>query len=496
MGSQGKRRSEGAMEREYQNLIGGTWGPATGGATNPDRNPARRDEVVAVFPSAGRDDATRAAEAAGKAFPGWARTPMPRRGEILLKAAALLEQRLDEVAEALTREEGKTLAESKGEVGRGVSLLRYYGGEATQPTGEIYPSVSPSTFLFAERVPLGAVALITPWNFPVAIPTWKVAPALVFGNTVVLKPAELTPLTAWHLTDVLDKAGLPPGVLNLVVGRGSQVGQALVESPHIKAISFTGSNAVGARLAAQCAERGIKFQLEMGGKNPVVVLSDADVDKAVDVTIAGAMLSTGQKCTATSRVIVQRDALDAFREGLVAKVAALKVGDGMKPETYMGPLVSADAEKTVLDYIEVGKREGARLLTGGAKLKGDAYDQGYFVAPTVFDGVRPDMRIAQEEIFGPVVAVLEARDFDQAVAMANDTRFGLSASVMTRDLGLALRFVREIEAGIVHVNSQTAGAEPQVPFGGFKASSSGSREQGKAAREFFTQTKTVYLDPP
>jgi aldehyde dehydrogenase (NAD+) len=482
------------MEREYLNLIGGKWSPASGGATSPDRNPAHAGEVVAVFPSAGREDATRAAEAAARAFPGWARTPMPKRGEILLKAAALMEQRLDEIAEGLTREEGKTLVESKGETARGVSLLRYYAGEALQPTGEVYGSATPGTFLFAERVPLGPVALITPWNFPVAIPTWKVAPALAFGNTVVLKPAELTPLTAWHLADVLDKAGLPPGVLNLVIGRGSQVGQALVESPHIKAISFTGSNAVGAKLAAQSAERGIKFQLEMGGKNPVIVLSDADLDKAVDLTIAGAMLSTGQKCTATSRVIVHRDVLDGFRDRLIAKAAALKVGDGMKSDTYMGPLVSADAEKTVLDYIEVGKREGARLLTGGNKLSGGDYDQGYFVAPTVFDGVRSEMRIAQEEIFGPVVAVMEARDFDQAVA--NDTRFGLSASVVTRDLGLALRFIREIDAGIVHVNSQTAGAEPQVPFGGFKSSSSGTREQGKAAREFFTQMKTVYLDPP
>jgi acyl-CoA reductase-like NAD-dependent aldehyde dehydrogenase len=484
------------MQREYLNLIGGKWSAAAGGATNPDRNPARSGEVVGVFPSAGREDATRAAEAAAQAFPGWARTPMPKRSEILLKAAALLEQRLDEVAEGLTREEGKTLAESKGETARGVSLLRYYAGEALQPTGDVYGSATPGTFLFAERVPLGPVALITPWNFPIAIPTWKVAPALAFGNTVVLKPAELTPLTSWHLADVLDKAGLPPGVLNLVVGRGSQVGQALVESPHIKAISFTGSNGVGAKLAAQSAERGIKFQLEMGGKNPVIVLNDADLDKAVDLTIAGAMLSTGQKCTATSRVIVHRDVLDGFRERLTAKTAALKVGDGMKADTYMGPLVSADAEKSVLEYIEIGKSEGARLLTGGKKLTGGDYDQGYFVAPTVFDGVRSDMRIAQEEIFGPVVAVMEAKDYDEAIRLANDTRFGLSASVVTRDLGLALRFIREIDAGIVHVNSQTAGAEPQVPFGGFKGSSSGSREQGKAAREFFTQMKTVYLDPP
>jgi aldehyde dehydrogenase (NAD+) len=484
------------MEREYLNLIGGQWTPAAAGTTNPDRNPARSEEVVATFPSGGREDATRAAEAAAKAYPGWARTPMPKRSEILLKAAALLEQKLDEVAEGLTREEGKTLAESKGETARGVSLLRYYAGEALQPTGEVFGSAVNTTLLFAERVPLGPVALITPWNFPVAIPTWKVAPALAFGNTVVLKPAELTPLTAWHLADVLHRAGLPPGVLNLVIGRGSQIGPALAESPHIKAISFTGSNTVGAGLAAKCAERGIKYQLEMGGKNPVIVLNDADLDKAVELTIAGAMLSTGQKCTATSRVIVHRDVLGDFRDRLVARASGLKVGDGMKPETYMGPLVSADAEKTVLDYIEVGKREGARLLTGGAKLKGGDYDRGFFVSPAVFDGVRSEMRIAQEEIFGPVVAVLEAKDFDEALALANDTRFGLSASVVTRDLGLALRFVREIEVGIVHVNSQTAGAEPQVPFGGFKGSSSGTREQGKSAREFFTQTRTVYLDPP
>jgi len=481
--------------RTYLNHIGGEWLPAADGATTRDVNPARTDDVVAVFPSAGPQDAGRAAAAAARAFPAWARTPMPKRGEILLKAAQLLEARVDEVAEALTREEGKTLAESKGETLRGVSLLRYYAGEAMQPTGDVYPSASASTFLYAERVPLGPVALITPWNFPVAIPAWKVAPALAFGNTVVLKPAELTPVTAWHLVDVLEKAGLPPGVLNLVVGRGSQVGHALVTDPRIKAISFTGSNDVGTRLAVQAAQRGAKFQLEMGGKNPVVVLSDADVDKATEMTIAGAMLSTGQKCTATSRVIVEKDVLDRFRDALAARAAALKVGDGMKPETYMGPLVSAEAQKSVLGYIEAGKAEGARLVTGGTRLHGGEYDRGFFVAPTVFDRVGPDMRIAQEEIFGPVVAIIEAKDFDDAVRLANHTRFGLSASIVTRDLGLALRFVREIEAGIVHVNSQTAGAEPQVPFGGFKGSSSGTREQGKAAREFFTQIKTVYMDP-
>ncbi len=315
------------------------------------------------------------------------------------------------------------------------------------------------------------------------------------GNTAVFKPAELTPLTAWHLVEVLEKAELRPGVLNLLVGRGSQAGQEFVENPLVKAISFTGSNVVGARIAAQATARGAKVQLEMGGKNPVVVLADADLKQSVELTIAGAMLSTGQRCTATSRVIVQREILDEFRDRLTARAATLKVGNRMHPDTYMGPLVSSDAEQGVLNYIEIGKAEGARLLTGRVKLRGDEYDRGYFVAPTVFDRVTAEMKIAQEEIFGPVLAVMEARDFGEAVRLANQAQFGLSASVMTRDLGLTKRFVREIQAGIVHVNSQTAGAEPHVPFGGFNSSSSGGREQGKVAREFFTQIKTVYIDP-
>lgn len=289
--------------------------------------------------------------------------------------------------------------------------------------------------------------------------------------------------------------GTAPGVLNLVVGRGSQAGQELVENPKVKAISFTGSNEVGTRIAATVAQRGGKTQLELGGKNPIVILNDADIARAVELTVQGAMLSTGQKCTATSRAIVVREIAKDYGEALAARVKQLRVGDGMQSDVYMGPLVSADAEKTVLEYIAVGKNEGARLVTGGEKLRGDEYDSGFFVAPTVFDKVTSDMRIAQEEIFGPVVGVIEAKDIDDAITLANHTRFGLSASVVTRDLNLALRFMREIEAGIVHVNSMTAGAEPQVPFGGFKDSSSGTREQGKAAREFFTQWKTVYVDP-
>jgi|SRR5581483_10578888 aldehyde dehydrogenase (NAD+) len=483
------------MTQAYKNYINGQWVDAANGAVTHDTNPADTRQELGTFPSATRQDAQNAIDAAQRAFPSWARTPMPQRGEILRRAAHWLDARVDEIGAALTREEGKTFAEGKAEVARGASIVRYFAGECMQPTGDVYPSASASTFLFAERVPLGVVGLITPWNFPCAIPTWKMAPALAYGNTVVFKPAEITPLTAWYIVSAFEQAGLPPGVLNLVVGRGSQAGQELVENPRVKAISFTGSNEVGTRLAAQVAQRGGKAQLELGGKNPIVILNDADISKAVELTVQGAMLSTGQKCTATSRAIVVRDIVNAYRDALAARVQQLRVGDGMRPDVYMGPLVSADAEKTVLDYIALGKQEGARLVTGGEKLRGEEYDHGFFVAPTVFDRVTPDMRIAQEEIFGPVVGILEAKDIDDAIALANHTRFGLSASVVTRDLNLALRFMREIEAGVVHVNSMTAGAEPQVPFGGFKDSSSGTREQGKAAREFFTQWKTVYVDP-
>lgn len=483
------------MTQAYQNYIDGQWTDASDRARTSNLNPANTREDLGTFPSATRADAARAIDAAQRAFPSWARTPMPQRGEILTRAADWMHARRDEIGAALTREEGKTFAEARGEVARGVSILRYYAGECLQPTGEVYPSAGAATFLFAERVPLGVVGLITPWNFPCAIPTWKMAPALAYGNTVVFKPAEITPLTAWHLVSAFEQAGLPPGVLNLVVGRGSQAGQELVENGQVKAISFTGSNQVGTRLAATVAQRGGKAQLELGGKNPIIILNDADIARAVELTVQGAMLSTGQKCTATSRAIVTREVANDYRDALAARVKQLRVGDGMQSDVYMGPLVSADAEKTVLEYIALGKNEGARLVTGGEKLRGGEFENGFFVAPTIFDNVTPDMRIAQEEIFGPVVSVLQARDIDDAIALANHTRFGLSASVVTRDLNLALRLIREIEAGVIHINSMTAGAEPHVPFGGTKASSSGLREQGKAAREFFTEWKTVYVDP-
>ena len=485
-----------AGTRTYQNYIGGTWSDARNGATSENRNPADPANLIGLFPRSTAEDAAAAVAAARAALPGWAALSPLKRGEMLLRAAALLEARADEVAADMTREEGKTLREATGETLRGVAILRYYAGEGAQEIGEVYPSANPQMLLYTTHVPLGVVGIITPWNFPVAIPLWKVAPALIYGNTVVLKPAELTPLTATKLVRILDEAGLPKGVLNLVMGSGSTVGPALTASPDVTGISFTGSNTVGRAIQGAVQGRGGKAQLELGGKNPVIVLADADLDQAAALTVQGAMMSTGQKCTATSRAIVERRVLDAFTEKVLARVRALVVGDGMRGETNVGPLVSSNQRDTVLEYIEIGRKEGAELMCGGAALTAPEYRGGYFVQPTVFGGVRPDMRIAQEEIFGPVVGIIPADDYDDALRIANGVRYGLSASLFTRDIASSFRFVRESQAGIIHVNGETAGAEPQVPFGGMKESSSFSREQGKAAAQFFTQTKTVYFEQP
>jgi alpha-ketoglutaric semialdehyde dehydrogenase len=360
----------------------------------------------------------------------------------------------------------------------------------------VYPTALPNRLLFTRREPVGAVGIITPWNFPIAIPLWKVAPALVYGNTVIMKPADLTPLTAWLIADVLNQAGLPKGVFNLVTGSGRTVGNTIVEHPEIKAISFTGSNEVGRAIQRKMVEKGGKVQLEMGGKNPVVVLDDARLDLAVEMVIRGAMKSTGQKCTATSRVFVQKGILKQFSETLAEKVKALRIGDGMDPNTYLGPAVSRDQQQTVLEYLEIGRKEGAKILAGGTALAGGPFDKGFYVQPTVFSDADIKGRLMQEEIFGPVVALAPVDSLDAAIEAANSVPFGLSASIMSQDIGKIMRFVDGIQAGIVHVNDETAGAEPQVPFGGMKESSSHSREQGKAAREFYTQIKTVYMDYP
>jgi len=482
--------------RMRQNYVGGIWVDGRGGGAIEDRNPANPDDLIGLWPRSTPDDMTAAVDAAVASAPGWAGTSALTRGAILLRAAALLVARAEEVATAMTREEGKTLREARGETARGVAILRYYAGEGAQPIGEVYPSANTRTMLYTMHVPLGVVGVITPWNFPVAIPLWKIAPALVYGNTVVFKPAELTPLTATLLVQILEEAGLPAGVLNFVVGYGSEVGPTLTGDERVTGVSFTGSNRVGREIRRAVEERGGKAQLELGGKNPVVVLADADLDQAAALTVQGAMMSAGQKCTATSRAIVERVVLESFTRKVVEHVKALVVGDGADEATNVSPLVSAAQRDRVTEYFDLAREEGVRTLAGGRLLEGAAYRGGHFVQPTVYADVRPDSRLAREEIFGPVLAIIPAADASEAIKIANDVPFGLSASIFTRDIAKALRFTQDIQAGIVHVNSETAGAEPQVPFGGMKGSSSFSREQGKAATHFFTQVKTVYLDEP
>jgi aldehyde dehydrogenase (NAD+) len=478
------------MMTTLRSFVGGSW--REGGRPSRDLNPARPSEAVAEVLQTDASVAADAVAAASAAFPGWRATPAPARGDILRKAADLLEARAADVGRDLTREEGKTLAEGIGETRRAVQILRYYAGQTLEPDGDTYPSHSANTFLYARREPVGVVSAITPWNFPIAIPAWKIAPALAYGNSVVWKPAELVPLTAVHLLQALVDAGLPDGVLNLVLGKGSEVGDVLVTHEAVQAITFTGSNAVGRNLQRKATEHGKKVQLELGGKNPAVVLDDADLDVAAEQVARGAFLSAGQKCTATSRVIVESAVLQPFQERLAALARSWKLGDPLEGDTRVGPLVSADQLHTVTDYLGLAQQEGGRALAGGARATD--LGEGYYVEPTVLTNLGPDSRVVREEIFGPVAALLPAASYDEAVALANDTPYGLSASVFTNDLSRALRFADDIHAGVVKVNQESAGVEFHVPFGGMQESSSGSREQGKAAREFFTQWKTVYLD--
>jgi len=475
---------------ELTSYVAGEW--RAGSETIEDRNPARPSEVVAEVRAADAELAEDAAAAAADAFPAWRDMPPPARGDILRRAADLLEARAGEIGRDLAREEGKTLGEAVGETGRAAAILRYHAGQTLEPDGETYPSHSPVTFLYARREPLGAVAAITPWNFPIAIPAWKLAPALAYGNTVVWKPAELVPLTSVHLARALADAGLPPGVLNLVLGRSAAVGDTIVRHDALAAITFTGSNEVGRGIQLAATERGKKVQLELGGKNPAVVLADADLEQAAEQVARGAFLSAGQKCTATSRVIVEGGVFAEFAERLVDRARSWKVGDPLDADTAVGPLASEAQLDRVSRYLDGAREEGATSLAGAD----GAPDEGYFVRPTVLADVAAESPVASEEVFGPVAALLEASSYEDAVAQANDTPFGLTASVFTRDLGRALRFAREARAGIVKVNQETAGLEFQVPFGGTKQSSSGSREQGKVARDFFTEWKTVYVDPP
>ena len=482
------------MTETYQNLIDGRWTDSASGETFANVNPADTGDIAGLFQDSTTTDVEAAIAAAQGARAEWRALGAPRRGELLARTARLIERDLEKIAAGLTREEGKTLPEARGETARAVQIFDYFAGEGRRLSGEATPSEFGRTLLYTIREPLGVVGLITPWNFPVAIPAWKLAPALVSGNTVVIKPASAAPLTALNIVRALEEAGLPAGVVNFVTGSGSVAGAGLVGSEAVAGISFTGSDNVGCGIYAQVTGRGGKAQCEMGGKNPLVVLADADIDKAVSLAIIGAMWSTGQKCTATSRAIVHREVAEQFTEKLLAAVAAIRVGDGADPETQVGPCIDEAQMQTVLRYIEIGKDEGARLLAGGNRLDAPPLDRGYFVAPTVFADVTPEMRIAQEEIFGPVLAIIVVDSFEEAMQVANAVRFGLSAAICTSDLARAMEFIDRIEAGLVHVNSPTVGAEVQVPFGGMKDSSTGTREQGRVAIDFYTEIKTVYLE--
>jgi alpha-ketoglutaric semialdehyde dehydrogenase len=483
------------MPKTYHNYINGEWTPTADGKTFPVENPARKSEVVSHFPDSDAADVDRAVSAAHGAFESWSRLPAPKRGAFLLKAAQLLAKRRDEAAETLTREEGKQLSESRGEVDRSIGLLEFYSQQGYTLTGETVPSTLDGRFLYTVRTPLGPVALITPWNFPSAIPVWKTAPALVCGNTVVLKPASLACTSAGILAECLHEAGIPKGVFNMVTGGGREVGDPLISDPRIKAISFTGSLEVGRAIMAKASPRLIRIGLEMGGKNPLIVMDDADLDRAVNDAVVGAFWAAGHKCTATSRVLVIESVYNAFVEKLIKRTAELKVGDGLSAETQVCPVVTEKQLQSILKYVEIGKAEGAKLAVGGQRLKGGVYDDGWYMSPAVFTDVTPKMRIAREEIFGPVLAVMKVKDLNEALTIANDADFGLAASISTKNIGHWQEFARRLDAGVLHVNSPTAGLELQLPFGGCKCSTSGYREMGRSAFDFYTQTKTIYVDP-
>jgi len=481
------------MPEVFRNYVAGQWVECKSQKTFPNINPADTDEVVGLFQASGPADVQEACGVAAKAQPGWAALPAPRRGEYLFKAAEILESRLAKLGADMTREEGKTLPEAKAEVKRAINIFRYFGGEGARQFSYQIPSERENVFCYTMRKPLGVVGLITPWNFPSAIPAWKMAPALVGGNTVVIKPASLAPLSALRLVEALHEAGIPAGAINYVTGGGGTVGNTLVDHPAIRAVSFTGSCEVGNTLYDRVARRKIRVQLEMGGKNPTVVLKDADLNYAADVLVNGAFFSTGQKCTACSRAVIERAIYERLVEILVAKTRKMKVGNGLEPGIDMGPAVDASQLETDLKYIEIAKQEGAKLLCGGNRLTGGIYDKGYFVEPTIFGEVTPEMRIAQEEVFGPVLALMVAEDFEDAMRLANSARFGLSASIVSRDLTRVHQFINSIQAGLITVNLPTAGVEYQLPFGGTKESSFGMREQGPLALDFYTETRTVYL---
>lgn len=482
------------MAKEYLNYIRGQWMPSASGDFFDSINPADRKEVLGRFPKSGAEDVNAAVAAAAEAYDEWHRTPVPRRADYVLRAGLILEQRKEELSQLMTREMGKTLKETRADVQEGIDFCFYIAGEGRRFFGHTMPAELANKFSMTIRHPIGVVGLITPWNFPIAIPLWKIAPAAIAGCTSVFKPAEDTPLLATLLVEIFEEVGLPPGVLNLVHGFGEEAGAPLVTHPGVRGISFTGSLEVGRWVNETCGHLMKRCSLELGSKNALIVMPDADLDLAVEASAWGAFATSGQRCTATSRLIVHNEARKPFTERLLDRVAKMKVGSGLDPEVELAPVINEKQKNRILEYVKVGRDEGAVVLTGGEELTGGEYEKGFYVAPTVFDEMRADMRIAQEEIFGPVTGIIRTEGVDEAIRIANSTQYGLSCSIYTRDITNAYKAITELEFGVVYVNAPTIGAEVQLPFGGMKSTGNGHREAGPQSLDEFTEWKAVSVD--
>jgi acyl-CoA reductase-like NAD-dependent aldehyde dehydrogenase len=483
------------VAKTYFNYINGKWVPSVTGATYASINPANTEEVLGYFQKSQAQDVREAVKAAKEAFPEWSLTSAPQRGEILFQLIGLLESAKDELAMLITKEVGKSLREAIGEVNKTIQAMKQFSGEATRLKGETVPSYDSNIFAYTVREPLGVVGVIAPYNFPLGIGIWKIAPALIAGNTVVFKPASNTSLISVRIIELFEKAGVPAGVLNMVTGPGSVIGQEFGENPELKAVSFTGSSEVGLQLGKEVTARGGRMQAEMGGKNPAIILEDANLDKAIESIVVSGMLDNGQRCTGTSRLIVMKSIAEKVINKLVEKVNQLRIGNGVEPGIDNGPVIDENQLNLYLHHVDQATKEGATLECGGKRIVDGDKSKGYFVAPTVFSDVTPEMTIAKEEIFGPVIAVIEVESYEQALEVANNIEFGLSSTIYTNDLNKAFHFVRHIESGVTHVNLPSTYFENQYPFGGKKTSSIGPREQGSTALDFWTDIKTVYINP-
>lgn len=482
------------MAKLFKNYINGKWQASSSKETFENLNPANHQEVLGRFQKSNKEDVNQAIAAADAAQKKWRETPAPKRGEIMFRVAELLQQQKESLAQDMTREMGKVISETRGDVQEAIDYAYYTAGEGRRLAGETVPSELKNKFCMSVRMPVGIVSAITPWNFPIAIPSWKLIPALLCGNTVVIKPATDTPLSVVNFVKIFEQAGLPPGVLNMVTGTGTEVGTPMIEDDRINLVSFTGSTDTGALVAAACARNMKQYSLEMGGKNAIIVMDDADLDLAVEGVIFGAFGTTGQRCTACSRVIAHKKIAKKFTDLLLARTKTLKLGDGLKPKTDVGPLINESQRTKVHNYVQIGQDEGAKMIIGGKYATGKSCKNGSFYQPTIFTDVAPKMRIAQEEIFGPVVGIIPCNSFEQAVEIVNDSKFGLSSAIYTRDVNRAFKAMETLETGITYINASTIGAEIQLPFGGTKGTGNGHREAGTPALDIFTEWKSVYVD--